>query len=168
MEMLSGNNRNKNKIKLLVIKDYSNRGKTTLIWMVFIELVRLGANVVSYLDTWTRKTHPYPTTLPPRSKRDDIIAELNWNGKSIHIVSFGDVIVDVDNALQDVLKKNPDYIICAASIKYRGASPWNLFETKYTNLIFDRVCFWSEYTDNPRNEVRVKQPTVEAIVKYIA
>ena len=29
----------KNKTKLIVVKDYGNRGKTTLIWMVLLELI---------------------------------------------------------------------------------------------------------------------------------
>ena len=155
------------KTKFIVIKDMADQGKTTLIWMVFLELLKQGATVVDFLDTWT-KVKIYPTTIPAYAQRNDIEAELTWKGRRIAIISHGDDIKDVDNSLQKMLKNNPDFIICAASIKCLGTSVWDLFETKYTNTMYERVCFWAEHAKNKQDELLVKWSTVDAIVKYIA
>ena len=69
--------------------------------------------------------------------------------------------------LQKALQTQPDYIICAANMKHWGYYTWQLFETKYTNADYDRVCFWSERAQNKNDEELVKRPTVEAIIKYL-
>ena len=158
---------NMNKTKLIVVRDYQDAGKTTLIWMVFLELLNAGARVVEFVDTHTKETN-YPTTLPERAKRHDFIAKLEWNGKIIVIISFGDVERDVKNALEKIFPTHPDYIICAASIRYWAHCTWDLFKNIYTNLEFERVTFWSEHAVDDKDEQLVKRPTVEAIVKYIA
>lgn len=157
----------KNKTKLIVVKDYSNQGKTTLLWMVFLKLVRLEAKVVSFYDTKTGETE-YPTVLPPREDRNDFVAKLSWKSLTIFVVSYGDVYKDVKNKLNEIMPTRPDYIICAASIRYWAYTTWNLFEESYKNSDYDRVCFWSEHAVNQIDEETVKLPTVEAIIKYIA
>lgn len=158
---------NMNKTKLIVVRDYQDAGKTTLIWMMFLELLNEGARVVEFVDTHTKETN-YPTTLPERANRHDFIAKLEWNEKIIAIISFGDVERDVKNALEKIMPTYPDYVICAASIRYWARTTWNLFEETYTNLEYERVCFWSEHAVHELDEERVKRPTVEAIVKYLA
>ena len=158
---------NMNKTKLIVVRDYQDAGKTTLIWMVFLELLNEGARVVEFVDTHTKETN-YPTTLPERAKRHDFIAKLEWNEKIIAIISFGDVERDVKSALEKIVPTHPDYIICAASIRQRARSTWNLFMEIYTNLEFERVTFWSEYAADAKDEQLVKRPTVEAIIQYIS
>ena len=157
----------KNKTKLIVVKDYGNQGKTTLIWMIFLELVRLGANVISFYDTKTGET-TYPTILPRKDDRNDFEAILTWEGLSIVIVSYGDVYKHVNDKLAEVMPTKPDYVICAASIRYSAHTTWNLFEETYTNIDYDRVCFWTEHAVNENDEELVKRPTVEAIVKYMS
>ena len=155
-----------NKTKLIVVRGYQETGKTTTIWMVFLELVRRGAIVKSFLDTET-KTTTYPATLPPQSKRNDFEAELDWNGISIVIFSYGDVYNDVKNKMEQILPTKPDYIICSASIRYWAFCAWNLFEQKYTNTMYERVSFWSEKSADPKDEEIVKRPTVKAIINYM-
>ena len=157
---------NMNKTKLIVVRDYQDAGKTTLIWMVFLELVRLGAIVVDFYDTETAEK-VYPAVLRKKEDRNDFKAILTWEGLSIVIISFGDVERDVKNALEKIMPTHPDYIICAASIRYWARTTWNLFEETYTNLEFERVCFWSEHAVHELDEERVKRPTVEAIIKYM-
>ena len=157
---------NMKKTKFIVIKDYADRGKTTTIWMVFIELLNAGARVIKFFDTHTKESN-YPTLLPDKTHRNDFIATLKWDGKLIVIVSFGDVEHDVKNALEEIMPTNPDYIICAASIRYWARTTWNLFEQTYTNLEYERVCFWSEHALHELDEEREKRPTVEAIIKYM-
>ena len=53
-------------------------------------------------------------------------------------------------------------------MKHWGFYTWQLFEAKYTNIDYDRVCFWSERAQNKNDEELVKRPTVEAIIKYIS
>lgn len=158
---------NINKTKLIVIKGYQDTGKTTTIWMVFLELIKLGAEVKDFLDTWT-KEKTYPTTMPAPKERNDFVAELLWQGKRIVIISFGDVYEHIKNEMERVLPLEPDYVICAASCKYWGFSAWNLFENTLTNTLYDRVVLWAEHSIDPRDAEIVKRPTVEMIIKYIS
>ena len=158
----------KNKTKLIVVKDYGNRGKTTLIWMVLLELInKRGAskNWCKYIDN--NEEMPIPETLPPYEERWDFRADLNWETLHIVIISHGDTYKTVDRLLQEALQTQPDYIICAANMKHWGFYTWQLFESKYTNTDSDRVCFWSEKAVDQNDEELVKRPTVEAIIKYM-
>ena len=159
----------KNKTKLIVVKDYGNRGKTTLIWMVLLELInKRGAtkNWCTYISN--NEEMAIPESLPPYEERWDFKADLLWENLHIVIISHGDTYEKVDRMLQEALQTQPDYIICAANMKHWGFYTWQLFEAKYTNIDYDRVCFWSERAQNKNDEELVKRPTVEAIIKYIS
>ena len=159
----------KNKTKLIVVKDYGNRGKTTLIWMVLLELInKRGAskNWCKYISN--KEEMPIPETLPPYEERWDFMADLLWEKLHIVIISHGDTYDKVDRMLQKALQTQPDYIICAANMKHWGYYTWQLFENKYTNTDYDRVCFWSERAQDKKDEELVKRPTVEAIIQYIS
>ena len=156
-----------NKTKLVVVKDYSNQGKSTLLWMVLLQLIKQGAEKILCKYTFNGEDMAIPNTLPPYEDRWDFVAELHWNKLRIVIVSYGDVCKDVDEALQNALQHHPDYIICAANIKHWGTYTWQLFEAKYSNIDYGRVCFWSEKAVDQKDEELVKRPTVEAIIKYM-
>lgn len=158
----------KSNTKFIVIKSKGNSGKTTTIWLVYLELLKQGAIVLSFSNTYNGHPCAIPNTLPPANNRYDFVAELSWNNKRIVIISQGDVSAYVDNELQKVLPTSPDFVICASRSQYRTDSTWELFETKYTNLLYDRICLWSEYTTNTQNKLIVKNPTIEVIVKYIS
>ncbi len=157
---------NQKRTKFIVIKDKADRGKTTTAWMVFLELIRLGAKVTYFIDTYTRE-RIYPVNLPDKENRNDFIAKLEWREKSIVIISFGDIEKHVDDTLQEILPTEPDFIICAATIRDRARTTWHLFKEKYTNLEYERVCFWSEHAIHELDEERVKRSTVEAITKFM-
>ena len=152
--------------KLIVVRSNGNHGKTTTIWMVLYELISRGATVRSFKD-YSGLTS-VPATMPPVGTLYDFEAEVDWNGKYIILFSHGDTPSWVQTLMNAALAKNPDFIVCASRSQYRTNSTWELFETTYTNLRFERVCLWSEYSANIANALLVKQPTVEAIVKYIA
>lgn len=152
--------------RLIVVRSNGNSGKTTTIWMVFYELLHRGAIVRNFL-MYNPQSTAYPPTMPGLIV-SDFEAELEWNGKQIIIFSEGDIKDDVDALMTTALAKHPDYIICASRSQYRTNSTWELFETTYTNLRFERVCFWSEHSTNIADAICVKQPIVEAILKYIA
>lgn len=156
-----------NKTKLVVVRDFSNQGKSTLLWMVLLELMKQKADKISCKHIYNGEEITLPNTLPPYEDRWDFVAELLWHKLHIVIISYGDVYNNVDKALQNALQLHPDYIICAANIKHWGTYTWQLFETKYKNTDYDRVCFWSEKAVDAKDEERVKRPTVEAIIKYI-
>lgn len=155
------------KTKFIVVKSKGNSGKTTTVWLVYLELLKQGAIVLSFSNTYNGHPCAIPNTLPPANNRYDFVAELSLNNKRIVIISQGDVSAYVDNELQKVLPTSPDFVICASRSQYRTDSTWALFETKYTNLLYDRICFWSEYARYSLDEVQVKESTVEAIIKYI-
>lgn len=168
MQKRMADNQRQNTTKLIVIKDWADRGKSLTIWMVLMELIRQGANVNWCKYTFGGKNMKIPAQIPPYQNRWDFVADLTWKGKHIAIVSHGDDVNDVDRELQNILPTKPNYIICAANIRHWGASVWNMIEKKYTNTAFERLCFWTEYAANKIDEQLVKRPTVEAIVKYIA
>lgn len=155
-----------NNPKLIVVRSNENSGKTTTIWMVLYELLSRGATVISFKD-YSGLTTP-PAIMPPVSSLYDFEADIDWNGKYIILFSHGDDPSFVQTLMNAALVKHPTYIVCASRSQYRTNSTWELFETTYTNIRFKRVCLWSEYTDNPANALLVKQPTVEAIIKYMA
>ena len=154
--------------KFIVIKSTGNSGKTTTVWLTLLELLKQGATVVSFSNTYNGNPFPVPTVLPAPNSRYDFVAEVLFNNKRVVLMSMGDVAAVIDAELQKILPTNPDFIICAARSQSRTGSTWGLFEIKYTNLLYDRICLWSEYAAHPLDEVRVKEPTVEAIIKYIS
>lgn len=158
----------KSNTKFIVIKSKGNSGKTTTIWLVYLELLKQGATVLSFSNTFHGNSYTIPNVLPPANNIYDFVAEVVFNKKRIVIVSQGDTPDYVDNELQKILPTSPNFIVCASRSQYRTDSTWELFETKYTNLLYDRICLWSEYTTNAQNKLIVKNPTIEVIVKYIS
>ena len=156
-----------NKTKLVVIKGKGNSGKTTTIWLTYLELLNRGAKVLSFSGTYGGNPWTAPIVLPAANARYDFVAELLWNDKRIVLISQGDVYTYVVAELQKVLATEPDFIVCASRSQNRVNSTWELFVNKYTNLIYDRICFWSEFAQHPFDEERVKKSTVEAIIKYM-
>ena len=152
--------------KIVVIKSTENSGKTTTIWLTFLELIRMGATVLSFSNTYNGPNRTIPSAIPATPY--DFVAEVLFNNKRIVIISHGDVPKDVNRELQNVLPTNPDFIICTSRSQSRTGSTWDLFKTVYTNTMYERVCFWSEFTTNPMFKLSVKQSTVEAIIKYIS
>lgn len=155
-----------NKTRLIIIKSKGNSGKTTTIWMTLFELVNQGAVVkqLCYLD---KTSFVLPSSLPSENQRYDFIAELEWFNLRIVLFSYGDTAPVVKNELDAILQTEPDYVICTSRSQWRANSTWELFEGRYKNIYYRRVCFWSEFSDNPNDQIKVKEPTVEAIVKYI-
>ena len=162
----SGKGIRKPQPRLIVVRSNGNHGKTTTIWMVLYELINRGATVRSFKD-YSGLTS-VPTTMPPVGTLYDFEAEVDWNGKYIILFSHGDTPSWVQTLMHAALAKNPNYIVCASRSQYRTNSTWELFETTYTNIRFERVCLWSEHSANIADALLVKQPTVEAIVKYMA
>lgn len=156
-----------NKTKLIVIKSNGNSGKTTTIWMTLFELVNQGAKIISLRHVDSTTTFALPSSIPPAGQRFDFVAELEWLKLRIVLLSHGDLPSVVQKELDAILLTNPDFVICASRSQYRTNSTWELFKTRYTNIYYRRVCFWSEFSDHSNNQITVKEPTVDAIVKYI-
>ena len=156
-----------NTTNLVVIKSKENSGKTTTIWMLLYELINQGAklNLLRYVDS--SETFLLPPQMPPVELRYDFVAELIWFNQRIVLLSHGDTPSVVKKELDAILPTQPDFIVCASRSQWRTGSTWDLFETRYTNIHFKRVCFWSEYTAHSKDQLIVKEPTIKAIIKYI-
>lgn len=156
-----------NKTQFIIVRSGTNTGKTTTIGLVLLELLNQGA----ILKTCTSYSYSGSSIMPLALSRTivghDFYAELNWQGKFIIINSAGDIKADVQAMLNHALSQQPDYIICASRSQNRTNSSWELFKSTYTNLLYKRVCFWSEYTNNKNAVLRVKQPVVDAIIKSL-
>lgn len=153
--------------RLIVVRSDQNSGKTTTIGMVLEELLADGATLRCCNNYWYGGHDIIPAALSGAIVGTDFYAELDWNGKFIIMNSAGDIQTDVQKMLNHALPQNPDYLICASRSQNRKGSSWELFETIYTNILYRRVCFWSEYSAYPKNKHIVKEPTVEAIIKYM-
>lgn len=156
-----------NPTNLVVIKSKGNSGKTTTIWMLLYELINQGATLNLLRNVDSTVTFPLPAQLPPVGSRPDFVAELMWLNQRIVLVSHGDTPRVVQKELDAILLTHPDFIVCTSRSQWRTGSTWNLFETRYTNIHFKRVCFWSEYAKQSKDMLLVKDPTITAIVKYI-
>lgn len=152
---------------LIVIKSKGNSGKTTTIWMLLYELINQGAklNVLRHVVSTT--TFSLPSQIPDVSNRHDFVAELTWLNKRIVLLSHGDTPYVVKKELDAILPTKPDFIVCTSRSQWRTGSTWDLFETRYTNIHFRRICFWSEYATHSKDQLMVKEPTIKAIIKYI-
>lgn len=167
MENINNAQWSNNKTKLIVIKSKGNSGKTTTIWMTLFELVNQGAKIINLRHVDSYVTFTLPASIPPAGQRFDFVAELEWYRLRIVLLSHGDLASVVQKELDAILQTNPDFVICAARSQWRTNSTWELFETRYTNIHFNRICLWSEFSNHKADEFAVKDPTVTAIVKYI-
>lgn len=154
--------------KFIIIKGNGNSGKTTTIWLTFLELLNQNAVVNFFGRIYNGTPLTPPTTLPAPANRYDFVAEVTFKNKRIVLMSMGDVATAVDAELHKILPTNPDFVICASRSQNRGGSTWALFETKYLNTMYERICMWSEFADDPTYELVVKYSTVEAIIKYLS
>jgi hypothetical protein len=156
-----------NSLKFIVIKSISNSGKSLTCKMLLMELIRLGASVhvfrVPHFDS--------PNTLVPTHINNfpygDFYAELQWNNKEIIINSEGDTYAYVSGMLIYAIAQTPDYIICTSRSQSRGNATWKLFEKNYLNNQYSRISIWSEFSSNPNDKYKVKEPTIQAIIKYL-
>lgn len=135
--------------------------------MLLFELVSQGAKIINLRYVGSNQPFTMPSQLPPANQRYDFIAELEWFHMHIVLLSHGDLPSVVQKELDAILLTSPDFVVCASRSQWRTGSTWDLFETRYTNIHFSRVCFWSEYAKHSADELAVKNPTVTAIVKYI-
>lgn len=156
-----------NKTNLIVIKSKGNSGKTTTLWMLLFELVAQGAKIVSLCHVGNHISFTLPSTIPAKEDRHDFIAELDFCGLQVVLLSHGDLWTVVEAELDAILSKEPDFVVCASRSQKRVSSTWDLFERKYTNIHYNRMCIWSEYAAHSLDELVVKEPTVKAIVKII-
>ena len=166
---------NMEKPKFIVIRDYCNQGKTTTIWLLLKALVEDNAQVKKLFDLNHNCDIEIPSEMPPKGKLENIdcLAVLEWHDLMIVLNSRGDYVhkpvQDIRYAMQNW---SPDYIICAIQNReensYRGNNIWNNFNWYFPATQYERICFWTEYAGEETDAIRVKQPTVEAIMKYMA
>lgn len=150
------------KTQLIVIKGKGNSGKTTTCWLILFDLISKGATI----DAINRDSFEGEviTNIPSIPQKYDFYAELKWNNKLIVIYSLGDIPGPVDVMLQHALPKTPDYIICTCRSQSRMGSTWKLFESTYTNIVYRRVCVWSEYALHSNDKYNVKRPMIDMII----
>ncbi len=148
-----------NQMGLIVIKGQANLGKTTTCWMLSLKLLQQGAIIKELRYDFYAGSAIYP--IPQAPQNYDFYAEIQWNNKFIVINSHGDTPQPVDDMFQHVLPMKPDFIICAS--RSRGYV-WNLFESKYTNIYYKRICVWPEYAVHPADTQLVKEPMVAMII----
>lgn len=163
------------KTKFIIIRDFSNCGKTTTMWLLLKTLIEGKADVRELWDLNNNKVLNPSMEMPPQGnlRYIDFMAALEWQKKMIVIDSRGDY---VHKPVYDVrlaqMKWDPDYMICAIQNREEssdtGNNIWNCFNRNFPNTKYDRICFWSEYSENVEDAQLVKLPTIDAILKYMA
>ena len=154
--------------KVIVIKDEQNQGKTTTMWLLLKALEQDNGIIKNLHDLNNDRPMAMPQTIPSSGFLVDFHAFVEWHGKSIVLNSRGDyvkTIVDDTTWALDELK--PDYLICAVRWNSRNNKYWNAFNQVCPNTVYERVCFWSEKTDDAQTNLHAKQATVNAIMKYM-
>ena len=155
------------KTKFIVIKDQMDAGKTTTIWLLMMTLKEQGAGVRYFYNYKEGKEDIVPKEIPQAGDRFDFIAVLEWHDLVIVLDSRGDYAKYIVRQIKRALTNNPDYIVCAIQCRdYNNI--WERFDSKFPNTKYKRICFWSEYAENAADAILVKQPTVEAIIRYMA
>lgn len=163
------------KTKFIVIRDYCNQGKTTTMWLLLKALIEDGARVYKLMDLNRDHIIKIPSEMPPKGELEhiDYMAVLEWHELIIVLNSRGDYVYKPVNDINIVINKwNPDYIICTIQNRDRitdtSNNIWNYFDKHLPNSKYERVCFWTEYATDETDAIRVKMPTVSAIIKYMA
>ena len=155
------------KTKVIVIKDEQNQGKTTTMWLLIKALEKNNGKIETLYDLNNDRPMTMPATIKSRGFLVDFHALVQWNGKYIVLNSRGDyedkLVHDTTWALNEI---QPDYLVCAVRWDKENNKYWNAFNQVCPNTQYDRVCFWSEKTDDAKTNLQAKQATVEAIMKY--
>lgn len=154
--------------KVIVIKDEQNQGKTTTMWLLLKNLEQNNGVIKILHDLNNDKPMTMPQTIQTSGFLVDFHAVVEWQGKYIVLNSRGDyehkIVEDTTWALDEL---KPDYLICAVRWNSRNNKYWNAFNQVCPNTVYERVCFWSEKTDDTQTNLQAKQATVNAIMKYM-
>lgn len=158
------------KTKLIAIKDLQNQGKSTTIWLLVFTLVKKQhAEVIRlYNQNIEEEIKELPETIPAGEDMYDIYAELKWNGNLIIIFSRGDYPDYLVGDINWALKSHPAYIVCAIQMRPINRDIWNAFNKEFPNTKYERVFFGVDNAEDETNALSVKEPTVKAIMKYMA
>ena len=158
------------KTKVIAIKDWQSHGKTTTLWLLLKALLEEGAKVNEIWDLNNNREIEIPEEMPPLGELEgiDYWAVIEWHNLVIVLDSRGDYAGYLESDLKCALEMCPDYIICAIQMRPINRDIWNAFNRACPNTSYQRVCFWTDLAENPIDAEKVKQPTVEAIMKYIA
>lgn len=155
------------KTKIIVLKDQMNAGKTTTMWLLLMSLKEQNASVRYFYNYNEDKEDNVPNKIPQAEYRFDFVAVLEWHDKVIVLDSRGDYAKYIVGQIRWALTNDPDYIVCAIQCRdYNNI--WARFDRKFPNTQYQRVCFGVEKAEDEENALLVKQPTVEAIMKYMA
>lgn len=155
------------KTKFIVIRDYCNQGKTTTIWLLLKRLHDDGA-VIKVLQDMNENDIEMPEEIPVRENMKDVWAVLEWRDLIIVLDSRGDYVRNLEHDIRYAIKNhNPDFMVCAVQERPNNNNIWNNFNWKFPNTKYGRVCFWVEHAENEADAHLVKQPTLEAVMKYM-
>ena len=155
------------KTKFIVIKDLMDAGKTTTIWLLLMTLKEQKAVVRYFYYYKEDKEDIAPDEIPQADNRFDCVAVVEWHDLGIVLDSRGDYAKFIVSQIKWALSNDPDYVVCAIQSRdYNNI--WERFDRKFPNTQYKRVIFGVEKAEDEKDALLVKQPTVEAIIKYMA
>ena len=156
------------KTKFIVIKDLQNVGKTTTIWLLLKALMEAGATV-KVLQDMNENDIVMPEEIPVGKKLIDVWAVLVWHELVIVLDSRGDYVRHLEYDIRYAIKNyHPHYMVCAVQERSSNNNIWNNFNYKFPNTKYERVCFGVEHAKDKADALKVKMPTIKAIMKYMA
>ncbi|WDF61035.1 hypothetical protein PQ462_06625 [Flavobacterium sp. KACC 22758] len=151
--------------KIILIRGERNSGKTTTTGLVYSELLKISEIKHKFNNKDVTKN-----SLTYDNETGDLIdfnAVIKIKGKTIGIVSAGDVAEDLKAQLSIFIQINIDIIICCARSRNVDGSSYKMIITNFAkqNPILKEV--WSKFSPKKEEKKTVKKQTIEEIINLV-
>ena len=151
--------------KIIIIRGERNSGKTTTTGLVYSELLKISEKEHKF----NNKTVIENSLVYDKKTGDlfDFNAVLTVKGKTIGIVSAGDVAEDLKFQLNIFIEIKIDIIICCARSRKVDGSSYKMILVDFSkqNPILKEV--WTKFSPKKEEKETIKRQTVEEVLKQI-
>lgn len=151
--------------KIIIIRGERNSGKTTTTGLVYSELLKISEKEHKF----NNKTVTENSLVYDKKTADlfDFNAVLTVKGKTIGIVSAGDVAKDLKIQLNIFIEINIDIVICCARSRKVEGSSYKMILDDFSkqNPILKEV--WTKFSPKKEEKETIKKHTVEEVLKLI-
>lgn len=151
--------------KIIIIRGERNSGKTTTVGLVYSELLKISEKEHKFNNKITTEN----SLVYDKNTGDlfDFNAIIKIKGKTIGIVSAGDVAKILKIQLNIFIEINIDIIVCCARSRNVDGSSYKMIINDFSqqNPILKEV--WTKFSAKKEEKETVKIQTVEEIIELI-
>ena len=151
--------------KIIIIRGERNSGKTTTTGLVYSELLKISEKEHKF----NNKSVTENSLVFDKKTGDlfDFNAIVTVKGKTIGIVSAGDVAKDLKIQLTIFIEINIDIVICCARSRKVDGSSYKMILDDFSkeNPILKEV--WTKFSPKKEEKETIKKQTVEEVLKLI-